>query len=157
MFPRAREILFQDIAALFSCFLPILLFWNDLSVPICRSKISLPFSHPVVDMASAILPLIVCSFLLFCNFLFFFYIVWSSIDIFLEFLLLHRFLVRALNPFLVTVAVLFQFPRNISKYSVFLFSSLLTWYFYQRFKSKFSPGFLTLFFGLRGDPDFFTD
>ena len=75
---------------LFLYCLSIHLFCYDRSVPIFYTKIVLPLSYPVVDMAWHILPLIVgriffpwFSFLCSC----FVYIVWSCLSMFLLFLL----------------------------------------------------------------------
>ena len=125
MLPSARqgdfspEGLLRAIATLFSCCLSIRLFCYD---PIICSKIFLPLSHPVVDMALPILPQIVGRiFFVFFGTSCFIYIVWSCLGIFLVFLLSSVFLVGLLKLFLFLVAVLFQFRPNISYCSVLVF------------------------------------
>ena len=112
---RSPESLLRRFAALFPCCLSIRIFCYDLSVPIFCSKIFYPLPHPVVGMASPILPLIVGRIIFRCfRKSCFLRIVWSCLSIFLVFFLeLVFFCWSPQVLFFVLVAVLFQFRLNI--------------------------------------------
>ena len=110
--------LLRTFITLFPCCLSIRLFCYDLSVPIFCSKIFLALSHPVVDMASLILSLIV-------GWIFFVVLerpVLSCLDIFLAFLL--SFVFFGWSPHVFFSSSCSAFPVSSVNFLMFPFSIL---------------------------------
>ena len=130
-------------------------FYYDLSVPIFCSKIFLLLSHPVLDMASTILPLIVGRIFFRCfGTSCFVYIVWPCLGIILVFLLSLVFFGWSPQAFFFFRSTCRDFSISSENFLMFRFRILVCGrsHFYLLFKFEFPPRFWHCTCGLQGDP-----